>query len=149
MDWHELRQKVQYLRDLYRRLHIQLRPGQGLALALDEAEALANGVKSPLAATDDNAARSAHNAHVIWMLSDNVKTCVEAGLELRAHLANIATGSTDFGTQSQDNRTIFFKDFEYEVFIMATLLNKGVRVELAPTPNDPLYEFEAGLSFSA
>lgn len=142
MDWDELKQRVRFLRETYHRLRIPLRPGQGLALALDEAEALADGRKSALPATDDNAARTAHDAHVVWSLAENVKLCIDAGLDLSAHLANITTGTTDFGTAAEDNRAIFYKDFEYEVFMMATLIARGERVRLPPAPNDPLCEFE-------
>jgi len=142
MDWDELRRRVLYLRALYRGLRIELPPGEGLAQALDEAEALARGMVSAAPPTDENAARTAHDAHVIWMLQENIVICLDHGLELRAHLANIATGSTDFGTSTQDNRRIYFKDFEYEVFIMAMLLRAGRAVSLAPDPNDPICEFE-------
>lgn len=143
MDFRELKERVVYLRDRYRDLRIQLPAGEGLTLALDEAEALADGVKSPLPATDENAARTAHDAHVVWALSDNVKTCLESNLDVRAHLSNIATGSTAFGRPSANNRDIFYKDFEFELFIMATLLRAGLRIELPPGPNDPLREFDA------
>lgn len=142
MDWDELGRRVQYIRDLYHRLRIELPPGEGLAQALDEAEALARGIVSAAPPTNENAAQTAHDAHVIWTLQENIVSCLDHGLELRAHLANIATGSTDFGASTQDNRRIYFKDFEYEVFIMATLVRAGRVVSLAPKPNDPIYEFE-------
>lgn len=132
-----------YIHNLYRERRIALPPGQGLALALDEAEALGRGVVSPAPATDDNAARTAHDAHVVWALQESIETCLTHGLNLDAHLANIATGTTDYGAPTDDNRRIFFKDFEYEVFIMAALLRQGRRIILAPEPNHPVYEFES------
>lgn len=148
MNWEELLRRVLYLRALYRELRIELPPGEGLALALNEAEALARGQVSAAPATDENAARTAHDAHVIWALQENVETCLEHGLNLRAHLANIATGTTDYGAPADNNRRIFFKDFEYEVFVMAILLRQGRTVVPAPQPNDPVYEFECdGLLF--
>ncbi|AUX22825.1 uncharacterized protein SOCEGT47_033380 [Sorangium cellulosum] len=148
MDWEELLRRVVYIRNLYRERGIALPPGEGLALALDEAEALGRGDVSAAPATDENAARTAHDAHVIWVLQENIETCLTNGLDLSSHLANIATGTTDYGAPAEDNRRIFFKDFEYEVFVMAALLRQGRRVVLAAQPNDPVYEFECdGLLF--
>lgn len=143
MDWKELGKRSQYVRDLAKSYKIRLPAGEGLALALDEADALASGAKSPLPATDENAASSAHDAHVVWALAESLKVCVDAGLDLRAHLANMGTGSTDFGTPTSANKRIYFKDFEYEVFIMAHFIRSGVTVVPAPEPNDPCYEFAA------
>lgn len=144
MDWKELGRRVRYIRDCAKAYKVQLPPGEGLALALDEAEALSTGAKSPLPATDANAAASAHDAHVIWALQESLEVCASAGIDLGAHIANMGTGSTDYGTPATGNaRTIFFKDFEYEVFIMAQFIRNGVKVVPAPTPNDPCYEFAA------
>jgi len=143
MDWKELGERAKYVRDLAKSFKITLPTGEGLSQALDEAEALANGTKSPLPATDENAASSAHDAHVVWALAENLEACVTARIDLRAHLANMGTGSTDFGTPSSANANIYFKDFEYEVFIMAHLIRHGITVVPAREPNDPCYEFAA------
>lgn len=143
MDWDELKQRVLFLRGVYQRLGFTLPQGQGLALALQEAEAIADGVVSPLPATDANAAASAHAAHVVWTLADNVRRCIDAGLDIQTHLRNIGTGSTAFGARDLDNRAIYYKDFEYELFIIAMLLERGVTIQMPPAANDPLCEFEA------
>jgi hypothetical protein len=41
----ELSARVQFIRDLYRSMRIDLKPDQGLALALDRAEAFANALR--------------------------------------------------------------------------------------------------------
>ncbi|MFI5300262.1 MAG: hypothetical protein ACHREM_19410 [Polyangiales bacterium] len=144
MDWKELGRRAQFIRDLARSFKVQLPVNEGLSLALAEADALASGAKSPLPATDQNAAASAHDAHVIWALADSLEVCAKAGIDLRAHVANMGTGSTDYGTPATANaRTIFFKDFEYEVFVMAHFIRADIKVVPAPTPNDPCYEFAA------
>jgi len=91
MDWKELGERSTYVRDLARSYKVMLPPSEGLALALHEADALASGAKSPLPATDARAAASAHDAHVIWALADSLKICVDAGIDLKAHIANMGT----------------------------------------------------------
>jgi len=55
------------------------------------------------------------------------------------------TGSTDYGTPAgnPNDKTIFFKDFEYELFVTAQLLSRSANVAFPPSPNDRNYDVEA------
>jgi len=96
--WDELRVRVQYIRDLCRRLKIKFIPGQGLAQSLDEAEALAEGTKQTAPANEANVLASVLSFHNVWGLYDSLHACQTAGLPITAHLT--ARGaSLDSGTK--------------------------------------------------
>lgn len=121
----ELRRRVDFIRNLYRRHRIILKPGEGLALALDEAEALARGDKAKGPFLQDKLIRVVNDAHVIYAIGASLETCVSAGLDVSKHLPNLTTGTTDYGTPSNDPKAIFFKDFEFETFIASALIRSG------------------------
>ena len=139
-NWSQLYARVQYLRKLYTEKKIALKPGQGITRALDEAEASATGVATPNAPTDDNLANSPNACLVVWALYDSIKGCVDAGLDVTSHLGQLTTGTIDFGSPadaSTSRKTIFFKDFEAELFIAAQLANASLPVEFLDEANDP------------
>ena len=86
----DLGRRVDFIRSLYRRHRIALKPGEGFALALDEAEALAKGVKTR-AFSAQKLNQTVHDAHVIYALGESLLICVDAGLDVRNHLANLTT----------------------------------------------------------
>ena len=138
--WTELLARVQYLRDLYHDKKISLKPGQGLTQALDEAEACARCAPSPDAPTDDNLVNSVNACHLVWGLHDSVKACSDATLDVASHLRRLTTGTIDFGVPADPvtaARTIYFKDFEAELFVAGQLAKGGLHVEFLPQDNDP------------
>lgn len=136
MDWAELGEKVEFIKDTFAKNKVPIRSDGGLGLALEEARALAAGEKLPGDPSGDRLRAIAHDAHVVWALAEGLKLCVDAGLDVHAHLAQLTTGTTDYGT-SGDGHAIYFKDFECELFIAATLLRHGTDVRFSDTPNDP------------
>ena len=84
-----------------------------------------------------------HRAHVIYALGESLSICVDAGLDLRNHLANLTTGTTDYGMPSTDAKRIFFKDFEFETFI-ASVLIKNRLIPALTAPGDPTGELIFG-----
>ena len=136
MDWAELGEKVDFIKDTFAENKVQIRPDEGLGLALEEARALAAGEKLPGNPSGDRLRAIAHDAHVVWALAEGLKMCLDAGLDVKAHLAQLTTGTTDYGT-SGDGHAIYFKDFECELFIAATLLRAGTEARFSDTPNDP------------
>jgi hypothetical protein len=132
----ELGRRVSFIRSLYRRHRIVLKPGEGLALALDEAEALARGDKAKGPFAQQQLIRSASDAHVIYAIAGSLQTCVSAGLDVSKHLPNLTTGTTDYGTSSTNLKSIFFKDFEFETFIASALIRNGL-VPAFAEPGDP------------
>jgi len=130
--WDELRVRVQYIRDLCRRLKIKLIPEQGLAQLLDEAEALAEGTKQTAPANEANALASVQAFHNVWGLYDSLYACQTAGLPIAAQLKQMTIGSADFGVPSDPSsafKMIYYKDFEAELFIAASLTRAGLPVE--------------------
>lgn len=138
----ELGRRVDFIRGLYLRYRIALKPGEGFAVALDEAEALAKGVKTShfsMFALKE----TVRSAHVIYALGESLSVCVDAGLDLRNHLANLTTGTIDYGKPSTVLKRIFFKDFEFETFIASVLVKKGRTPAFTP-PGDPTGELIIG-----
>lgn len=136
--WQQLSARVQYLRDLYKKGKVPLKPGQGLTTALDEAAAAAAGAPSTEQPTDENVMASVNACHVVWGLYDSVKACIDAGLDVSGHLGQLTTGTVDFGVPAEaaDNKTIFFKDFEAELLVAAQLAKATLPVQFLPEAND-------------
>lgn len=138
--WEHLSKRVQYVRKLYNDKNIQLKAGEGLTLALDEAQSCVAAKKSSGAPTVENCLSSANACHVVWALYESIKQCVDAQLDVTNHLRQITTGSTDFGLpaeQPHGNKTIFLKDFEAELFVAAQLAKALLPVTFLDKPNDP------------
>jgi hypothetical protein len=136
LDWSELKDKVEFIDELFARNGVRVKAEGGLAAALEEARALAAGEKIPGAPSGDRLRAIAHDAHVIWALAEGLRACDGANLELKAHLAQLTTGTTDYGTVGSGH-DVYFKDFECEVFIAATLVGHGTPVAFSTEPNDP------------
>ena len=144
MAWDELLAEVEYVRGLYRTHKIPLKQGEGLTAALDEAEALARGTISTSAPTASVVRASTHDAHVVWALSKNLRACVDGGLELVDHLKRITTGTTDYGEPRAPGaaHAIYFKDFECELFIAASLVRGGRAPTFLADAGDPSGELD-------
>lgn len=144
--WDELLTRIQWLRNLYTTRRITLHPGEGLAKSLNEAEAVAKGVVKSGPTSDEDVMEAIRACHVVWGLYDSVKACIGAGLDVTQHLAQIATGTTDYGIPAKPllNKTIFFKDFETELFVAASLARAGLHVEFLAEANDPRGEMRVG-----
>jgi len=142
----ELMHKVDRVRHIFEIYRVPLIDGEGLAHSLEEAEAYAKGEKLAGDYSPQMLQRMIHDAHVIWMLAENLETCEKAGIDLRNHLKQIRTGSTDYGTSATDKerKKIFFKDFEYELCIAAAASRKGVAVAFSDKPNDPRGDLRVG-----
>jgi hypothetical protein len=135
----ELDRRVAFIRNAYARHRIPLNPNGGLARALAEAEALGKGEKATFAYSRDYLIQLTNDAHVIYAFGGDLEQIVNAGLDVSHHLSNLTAGTTDFGTPSIRNSTIFFKDFEFELFLTSALLQKGLHPTFTP-PGDPCGE---------
>jgi hypothetical protein len=139
--WKELGRREELLRNAYRNLRIPLNPDQGLALALAEARALADGVKSSEPATEVAVLKAVEACHVIFAISESVGICHSAGLEITRQLRQMATGTANFGTPgSTKTKGIYLKDFEYELFIASSLIRRGLAPRFLDDPSDPMGE---------
>jgi len=134
MDRNELGEKIKYIRNLYCKYNIALKKGQGLYCMLIEGEKIVNEV-TPQSKEELKIMAEAY--HHIWALCDDLKTCIGAGWNIRNHLNQITTGSVNYGTPSDDKKTIYYKDFELELFIGACLIKQGLKAELSKDPSDP------------
>ena len=136
--WTVLRQKVQYVRGLYSRYRIPLKPGEGLARALAEAESLSQAERPAAVLNEADVTDAVHAAHVVYSLADGLEVCVNAGLDVSNHLKQSTTGSIDYGTPDlSGGQSIYFKDFECELFIAACLVRRGLAVQFLDQPSDP------------
>lgn len=139
----QLGRRVDFVRHLYRCHRIILKPGEGLALALDEAEALARGDKITGPFLQEQLIRSVSDAHVIYAIGGGLEACVSAGLDVSKHLPNLTTGTTDYGASSSNPKAIFFKDFEFEIFVASTLVQGGL-LPAFTEPGDPTGDLIVG-----
>jgi len=137
MDLSELGKRVDFIEEVFRTNKISLRADSGLYATLEGARALAAGEKLPDEPSDNCQRAVAYDAHVIWALTDGLRACLDAGLNVRAHLTQLTTGTTDYGIRGEGH-DIYFKDFECELFIAATFIRKSIMVAFSETPNDPL-----------
>jgi hypothetical protein len=135
----ELGRRVRFIRDVYARYRIALKPNEGLARALAAAESLAKGEKAKSKPSQSDLIQLTNDAHVIYAFGGSMEDVVNAGLDVSNHLANMTTGTTDYGTPSSRNKTIFFKDFEIELFLTSALVRKGLSPTFTP-PGDPCGE---------
>lgn len=126
---------VQGIRAILRDAKVHLRPGEGFDELLKNAEIYARGPGQ--SGVDPRLERA---AHAVLALSDNLRECADHGLGLKSHLLQMGTGTTDYGApapRGTEARRIYFKDFECEVFVAATLLRNGVEAAFVDPPNDP------------
>lgn len=141
MDFEELRKRSLEIRAQLAsyKPKIKLNPGEGLEQTLAEAEAIAVAVKKSEKGTTQAFVESAKAASVIWNLSETLRPCLKAGLDLNAHLKQMNTGSVNYGTPAPgvDRRPIYFKDFEMELFAAAECIKRKLPVKLNAVSNDP------------
>jgi hypothetical protein len=138
--WEELGRREAMIRNEYAKAKIALKPKQGLSLALEEAHALAANLKSPQPCSDAMALEAAQAFHVIYSIADSIELCLQSGLDISRQLSQMATGTTDFGTPSKKNGKIYFKDFEYELFVSSSLIRRGLKPEFLEDRSDPMGE---------
>lgn len=136
--WTELGRRAKFIQDIYNAKRIPLNPGEGLALALEEARSLAAGIKTKEAPSQERLCRTVNAAHVIYSIAESIEVCEKFGLDISSHLAQMSTGTADYGRPAMNNRTIYLKDFEYELFVISSLLRKGIIPRLFERSNDPL-----------
>lgn len=139
MSWDELGTRADRVRGLFTKHRVPLVPGEGLDRALLEAESLAKGEPAEGDLSPEECRGILNDAHVIYSLAENLDACVQGGVDVKAHLKQIGTGTTDYGTAAGESsqKTIFFKDFEYELCICAAALRSGLRARFSDEPNDP------------
>jgi hypothetical protein len=138
--WEELGRREALIRDAYDKAKVILKPRQGLALALEEANALAANLKSAKTFSDATARETAQAFHVIYSIAESIELCLQSGLDISRQLSQMATGTTDFGTPSKRNGKIYFKDFEYELFVASCLIRRGLKPRFLEDRSDPMGE---------
>ena len=134
--WEELGRREAMIRSEYANKRIALKPGQGLALALEQSNALAANVKSTKSASDAAVQEVVQAFHVIYSIAESIELCPNSGLDITRQLSQMASGTTDFGTPTHKNSRIYFKDFEYELFIASCLIRRGLKPEFLEDRSD-------------
>lgn len=144
--WNELPNRIDWLRNLYHERGIALKPDEGLAKSLSEAEAVVRRVVKTGGTTTGNLMDAVAACHLVWSLYDSLEGCISAGLDITPYLARMTTGTTDYGVPAAplSYQAIFFKDFETELFIAASLARAGLPVKFLEAANDPRGEMTVG-----
>jgi len=141
--WNELGRRADAIRGAYQQAHIQLNGNSPVAKALAEAKELADGVKSKDPANNQTILRTVEAAHVIYAIAESIVTCQSGGLDITRHLKQMGTGTINFGIPgTAENKDIYLKDFEYELFIASILLKNGLQPSFLDDPSDPIGEME-------
>jgi len=141
--WRELGRRTESIRSAYEQAHVRLNEGGPLARALAEAKELADGVKSKEPTNDQAVLRTVEAAQVVYAIAESIATCQSGGLDISRHLDQMSTGTIDFGTPGTvEEKNIYFKDFEYELFVASVLIKSGLRLNFLEDPNDPIGEME-------
>ncbi len=135
--WQQIGESVEIIEAALRTYRIRLNPDQGLAQSMKEAKALAQGIKLSSPGTDQEVMRSANDAHFVLALGSEVKTCVDAGLDVSDHLKQMNMGTVDFGTPANTLHAHYLKDFEFELMVLSRLVIAGATPTLFPQANDP------------
>ena len=143
MDRKELKSRIIRIRNYLLSAHVTIPSGSGLDNALREAEAFADSIKSTHPPTNENVLFTALASHLAWNLADILDACSHAGLDFAPHLQRMKIGSVDFGTPALSNRYIYFKDFEFELFVTSGLLQQTLNVAVQSASNDPRFDVKA------
>ncbi len=132
-----LNRRITYIKSLYQNYKIQIKPGEGIAKMLSEAERIVNGDAE--LGDDDKIRFSIESYHNTLTLAETLETCVKAGWDVSNHLKQITTGTIDYGESAlhAELKKIFYKDFECELFIGSVLIKQGLNPELLENPDDP------------
>ena len=141
--WDELAEAVVYIREQFAANKIRLVKGEGITKALDEAESLGKGrSEGPIDAAKP-LLTSVEECHVVLAFARDLRLCVQRGLTVGPHLRRMTSGSKDFGVPSTPNeRNFFFKDFETELFVAASLYSSRPSCRFLELDNDPRGEME-------
>ncbi|MDP9172551.1 MAG: hypothetical protein M3O30_01635 [Planctomycetota bacterium] len=145
--WSQILADATYIRDIFKKHKIALKPGEGLTLALEEAEACANGVSKSTNVEDGDIVGSVNACHAVLSLCESLKACISGGMDVNGHLRQLTTGMVDFGVPEDaaiKKKKIFFKDFEAELFVAGQLVKGGLPVEFLQSSNDPRGEMRIG-----
>ncbi len=108
--WKQIGESVEIIESALRTYRIRLNPDQGLAQSMKEAKELAQGIKLSSPATNQEAIRIANDAHFVLAMGWEVKTCMEAGLDVSDHLKQMNTGTVNFGTPADKLHAHYLKD---------------------------------------
>jgi hypothetical protein len=141
--WDDLTESVAYIRDQFATNKIPLVKDQGITRALDEAESLGKGQPEGSFDVSKPLLKSVEEVHVVLAFARDLRICVQHGLPVGPHLRRMTSGSTDFGVRAAPNeRSFFFKDFETEFFVAATLVQAALPVRFLEDDSDPRGEME-------
>jgi len=142
-NWDDLTESVNFIRDQFATNKIRLVEDQGITRALDEAESLGRGRPEGSFDVAKPLLKSIEEIHVVIAFARDLRACVQHGLPVGPHLRRMTSGSTDFGVPAAPNeRTFFFKDFETELFVAATLAQAALPVRFLENDSDPRGEME-------
>lgn len=109
--WRELGRRADLIHAAYTRARVQLNENGALGKAIAEAKELADGVKSKEPTNDQAVLRMVEAAQVVYTVAESIETCQSGGLDITRHLAQMSTGTIDFGTPVRANRKHFSQGF--------------------------------------
>ena len=123
----ELGDAIHAIRRLYAEAGLPLPPGSGIGrLVAEVEELLASAADGKIAANPENIAR----VRYLVLLRDAATAlgiCERHSVPLRSHLAQLRTGDIDLGVRGRAGERAHFKDFHYELFLLALLLHHGIQ----------------------
>ena len=128
-SWDEMRSLWKVVSSSFDRFQIPLDEKADLRIALDVAKArldLPEGSKVLLPWTPE---KMAWALSVVCRLGDNLRRLENGGLDASAHLRGMADGNARYG-RKDGNEDHEFKDWEFELYVAATLTSTSKVIEL-------------------
>lgn len=139
--WAELEDKYNYLLHLLSKLNITPKEGHGLYSMLEIVNALLNCEKSKIENEEEIKKAILHDAkscQALYALTESLKTLDQYSIEYKYQLNNCRTGSFDYGKHDEDSKMIFYKDFEYELFLAASIVKTNCHNVKLPQDSGPI-----------
>lgn len=126
--WDELLDRTLYIRNQYLTRGITIKTNEGLFYALQIAADIAK-CRGNLLLLQYDTKQASESVLMVFSLSENIKICTDAHLNIKYQLCSIVTGTINYGTPKINSHDYHFKDFEYEIFLAAAFSEQGLAVE--------------------
>ncbi|MBI3786701.1 MAG: dihydrofolate reductase [Ignavibacteriales bacterium] len=122
-SWKELERRYNYFVDVLEKHQVIPNEGYGLQYMVKETEAVLKQEKKDVETNDfkNEAIKSIKGLQALIALTESLMILDRKGIDYHSQLVNCRTGNIDYGQRAQQQKDIYYKDFELEIFIAAQL----------------------------
>jgi len=126
--WDDLQIRYDYLQNILRQNNIVPLNNHGLDYMLQETKACLDKVKIDVDDDDKELHKkilqSIKGLQALIALTTCLQTLDRKNISYVSQLRNCRAGNIEYGQPDENNRQIYFKDFEYEIFLAAMIAEK-------------------------